>query len=162
MLYLLNPKVWIAVVVLVFLAGTHVGAYRSGRAAIQTKWDLQVAKQKEEALKAEQAARSKEQALVAAKDQAEKRYAELKKQTAVAVAGAKSELDGLRNELAAAGSAASQDASACPRTASRAGLESELLGHCAKTLVGLAEEADRLEALVVGLQGYVKNVCLAK
>lgn len=159
MFYLLNPKLWIAVVIAVFFAGTHMGAYRSGRAVVQAKWDKQIAAQKEAALNAEQAARKKEQELIDAKQLAEQKYVQLKKQAAVSSAAANDELGRLRDELATSSNPTRQDSPTCPRTDARAGLESELLGYCAKALTDLAAEADRLETLVVGLQQYVKNVC---
>lgn len=42
------------------------------------------------------------------------------------------------------------------------GPERYLLGQCASALAGLAKTADGLEIQIVGLQSYVKNICLAR
>lgn len=160
MLYLLNPRVWLAAALIVLLGVTHFSAYRTGRAAVMAAWEKEKAELTANLLKAEQAARQVEQKLVKARQQAEVRYAEEKRKADVAAVGAKSELDRLRDTLADAGRATCADPSAAARVASGTRLESELLGHCATTLTDLAAEADRLEALVVGLQQYVKNVCV--
>lgn len=144
-------KLTLAIVVAVALAGTHWKAYVEGKHTVQAEWN----KQK---LDAEIAARAKEQALVAEKQKAEEAYVQEKRKAARAAADARTELDQLRNALAATGQPG-QVTAAGPRINDRAGLESELLGQCASALVSMAAEADRLEAWIVGLQGYVKNVC---
>jgi hypothetical protein len=110
---------------------------------------------------AEQAARSREHDLLAARQKAEERYELEKRKAAVAGSRARSELDGLRNELYAIPAPSPKDPAPAIRADDRATLERELLGSCAKTLVGMAAEADRLAAVVVGLQTYVKNVCVS-
>lgn len=164
MYWLLNPRVWAALVLAAFLAFTHFTAYRSGRAHVRAAWDKDIAVRAEASLKAEQEARAKEQALIKSRQQAEVKYAEEKRKAAAAAAGAKSELDRLRDELAQPAPARStpSDPAAAERAAGAARLERELLGACATALTDLASEADRLEARIVGLQAYVKNVCLAK
>lgn len=110
---------------------------------------------------AEQAAREREQALNQARQKAEERYVEEKRRATVAAGRARTELDGLRDTLYALGApAAGQDPAAACRTDAGA-LERQLLGQCAAALVGVAGEADRLAAQVLGLQGYVREVCLA-
>lgn len=162
MLYLLDPRVWIAAALLVVLTFTHTMTYRAGKNAVRTAWDKDIAARTAQALETEQKNRAKEQQLVAARQQAETRYVEEKRKAAAAATGAKSELDRLRDELAAPRNSACPNPAAPARSNGGAGLESELLGHCATALVGMAAEADRLEAQVVGLQQYVKQVCLAK
>lgn len=162
MFYLLDPRVWIAAVILVALTVTHTVAYRSGKANVRAEWNKDIAARTAQALQVEQENRAKEQQLVAARQQAEERYAKEKRKVAAAAAGAQSELDGLRNELATAGRPACADPAAAARADGGAGLERDLLGACATALVGMAQEADRLEAQLVGLQQYVKQVCLAK
>lgn len=72
-----------------------------------------------------------------AKNDAEKRA----KNNAVAAAGARSELDRLRNAIAApAGAGVSEDAAAAVRRANTAG---ELLGQCAAEYTDVAQAADR-------------------
>ena len=144
-------KLTLAIVVAVALAGTHWKAYVEGKHVVQAEWN-------KERLVAEKAAREKEQALVAGKQKAEEAYVQEKRKAARAAADARTELDRLRSALSAGGEPA-QAAASGPRINDRAGLESELLGQCAAALVSMAAEADRLEAWIVGLQGYVKNVC---
>ena len=135
----------------IVLAGTHWKAYVSGRQAVQAKYEAAAAQQ-------EKAYRAKEQALVAAKQEVEVRYAQLKKRNAADAAGSRGELERLRDSLAQREAPA--DAPAVPRANGGSGLERELLLEGAAALAELAAEADRLEAMVVGLQGYVRNVCL--
>jgi leucyl aminopeptidase (aminopeptidase T) len=136
-----------------FLAATHWKLYVAGQNSVRVQYQ-------DAALKAEQAARAQEQALIQAKQKAEAAYVKEKQKAAAAAASADRALDGLRSALAERAAAA--DTATCTRVDAGVGLEQELLGHCAAALVGLAAEADRLEALVVGLQGYVKNVCTRK
>lgn len=130
------------------------------------RYDAQVAQMKQgyaqSLQRAEELARKREHDLLAARQKAEDQYDLEKRKAAAAVTRSRSELDGLRNELYAISPPGAKDPSAALRADGRAGLERELLGSCASTLVGVAAEADRLAAVVVGLQGYVKEVCLAK
>lgn len=146
-------KLTAAAVLALLLTGTHWKAYVAGQQAVRAEY--QAAQ-----LQAEKEARAREQRLVEEKQKAEAAYVDQKRKAAVAVSGARSELDRLRDALAARSAGA--PTATCPRAADRAGLEQHLLGQCASALVGVAAEADRLETLVVGLQGYIKNVCLEK
>jgi hypothetical protein len=113
--------------------------------------------------KASEAARVQEQKLVEARQKVEVDYAQHKKRAAVAAAGAQSELSRLRDALAApSAGAAGGDTRPAERVDGVAGLERELLGQCATAFVAMAAEADRLKAAVIGLQGYVREVCLAR
>ncbi len=161
MFYLLSPRVWIAAALLAILAGTHFTAYRSGRAAVMAAWEKERAIATAKALEAEQAARKREQELMAQRQQVENRYVQEKRKAVAAATATRSDLDRLRDELAIApASCPAPDPSAASRVASGARLERELFGACATALADLAQEADRLETIVVGLQQYVKNVCL--
>lgn len=161
MYWLLNPRVLVAAVLLVVLGATHFTAYRAGRAHVRAAWDKERAELTAKALEAEQAARKKEQELVAQRQKLEEKYAQDKRKAAAAAAGAQSELDRLRDAIAAApGCQAGANPAAASRAAGASRLESELLGHCAQALTDLAAEADRLETRVLGLQQYVKEVCL--
>jgi len=162
MLYLLNPRVWIALAMAILLSITHFYAFRSGKSVVRAEWDKEKAVQLETALKQESEFRVKEQQLVKAKQESEVKYVELKKRYERSAAGAQSELGQLRDKLSPSGASASASAASGARVNAGAGLERELLGHCATALVGMAAEADRLEALVVGLQGYVRGVCMKK
>lgn len=141
------------------LVASHGYAYQRGRAAVQAQWDAERARQAEAALKAEQAQRAKEHALQEEKRKVEVQYAETKKKAASDAAAAQSELDRLRNALAARDRAASKDSATTGRV-DVTGIERELLGECASALVGMGTTAQRLAGKVLGLQGYVKNVCL--
>ena len=163
MYWLLSPRVWVAAALLVVLGATHFTAYRSGKAVVRAQWDKERAELATKALDAERAARKKEQALAAERKKLEDRYAQDKRKAADAAAGAQSELDRLRDALAAAPSCpATANPAAASRAAGAARLEFELLGACATALTDLAAEADRLETRVVSLQSYVKEVCLKR
>jgi hypothetical protein len=160
MYWLLNPRLWIAAALAALLAFTHFTVYRLGKSAVRAEWNEEKAAQAAFLLEQEKSFRKKEQALVVQRQQAEKRYVEEKRKAATAALAAESALDGLRNELAARDrDLASADSAASSRANGGAGLERELLGSCATALTELAAEADRLEARVVGLQAYVKQVC---
>jgi hypothetical protein len=88
------------------------------------------------------------------------RHEKTKRAIAATADAAGFELDGLRNELAARDRAADQAPSATSG-ADAAGAERQLLGACAQTLLGLAKDADRVEAKLTGLQDYVTSVCQA-
>lgn len=140
-------------VVLLVLAATHWKAYHSGMTSAEAKAARQ-------ALVAEQVAREREQQLVLARQKVEERYAQEKRVLQRSAAGAQSELDRLRDELAG-GRQAGSDPTAPGRADGSASLERELLSSCAGALVQLAAEADGLAARLIGLQGYVREVCLA-
>lgn len=146
-------KVAVSIIIAVVLAASHWKAYVVGKTTVMSQWQ-------QEKLDAEQDARKKEQQLVVAKDKAEKQYVEEKRKAAIAASSASAELDRLRNQLSA--NKDNNDTSTVTGIDGRTRLESELLGHCAATLVSMAAEADRLETVIVGLQSYVKDVCLAQ
>ena len=159
MFALMNPRLWLAVALAVALAASHGFAYKTGRATVRAEWDKDIAERTAQALKAEQDARAKEQALQTAKQKVEVNYAAQKKRDAVALSHAQSELDQLRVTLSAVSSSTGQDTGTTARTDGAGRLERELLGNCAQSLTELAREADRLETKLVGLQGYVREVC---
>lgn len=162
MLYLLNPRMWIGAAIIGLLAVTHMVAYRTGKVHVQAKWDKEKVVQLEAARKQEADFRAKEQKLIAAKQESEARYVELKKRFGRDAAAAGSELGRLRDALSAANEReATSNSAACSRANGGARLERELLGSCAAALTTMAAEADRLEAVVVGLQSYVRSVCLS-
>ena len=114
----------------------------------------------EQAQKAEQAARDREQALSVFRQQAEEKYVQEKTRAAAAASRARTELDGLRDAIYRSTPVAQDPGATCRIDDSAT--QRELFGQCATALVGMAAEADRLAANVVGLQGYVQGVCLAK
>jgi Tfp pilus assembly protein PilV len=109
-----------------------------------------------------EAARAQEHALAEAKQKAEEAYAAQKRKADVAARSARVELDGLRNELYAlsAPRKISENSTAAP-SADGAPIERKLFGECATALVEMAAGADTLAAQLVGLQSYVRNVCVA-
>ena len=137
-------------IVAVVLAGTHWKAYINGQKNVRAEYQ---AKQ----LAAEQAAREREQELVAERKKLEDRYVQSKRKADISAAAARAELERLRDQLAAGG-AATADPTAAIR-ADAGTVEGQLLGACASALVAVAEDADRLSAQVVGLQDYVRGVC---
>lgn len=112
--------------------------------------------------KSTEAARAQEQALGVAKQKAEEAYALEKRKAAVAARNARSELDGLRNELYAipVPNRSPDTNTTTPARVNGATIERQLLGECATTLVEVAANADRLATQVLGLQSYVANVCV--
>ena len=143
----------IVVIIAIVLAASHWKAYVVGKTTVMSQWQ-------QATLKAEQVAREKEQQLVAAKDKAEKKYVDEKRKAAVAASSASAELNRLRSVFTT--DKDNSDTATCAGVDGRTRLERDLLGYCATSLVQLAAEADRLETVVVGLQGYVKNVCLSQ
>lgn len=108
-----------------------------------------------------EAARAQEQALGTAKQKAEEAYALEKRKAAVSARSARVELDGLRNELYAIPAPVAGAAPTTPARPDGGSIERRLLGECAAALVEVAAGADDLAAQLVGLQGYVRNVCVA-
>lgn len=153
-------RITAALIVAALLAGTHWKAYVSGKKTVQAEWNLDIQQRTEQALAAEQAARNQEHQLVAAKQKAEEAYVNEKRKAARAAAGAQSELDRLRDAINDRGDSSCADPAAKPRANGITRLEQELLGQCAGALTELAAEADRLEAIVVGLQAYIRGTVL--
>lgn len=108
-----------------------------------------------------EAARAQEQSLSAAKQKVEESYALEKRKAARAARSARAELDGLRNELyALPAPVATADPTPIPRF-DGGSTERRLLGECASALVEMAAGADSLATQLIGLQGYVRSVCVA-
>ena len=153
---------------------THVaagllGAFFAATAAWQVqawRYDSRVAMLQqahaETLQKAEQAAREREQTMIQARQNVEEAYAQEKRKSSAAAARARTQLDGLRDELYAIPAPSKAGADSAPACRTDAGtLERQLLGQCATALVGVAAEADRLAMQVLGLQGYIRMVCTA-
>ena len=154
----------IATIVILFaLSFSHYFVYNKGQEAVHVQWDkekLVIAKVQADA--ADEALK-KLQMLQAEKQKVDQLYVQEKRKAAVAASNAQRELNRLRDTLTSSNTTESDNgASTVTRVNDRTGLEQELLGHCAATLVAVAAEADRLETVVVGLQSYIKNICLAK
>jgi hypothetical protein len=150
----LSPARWLAVLALCAgLVAGYVGwrghQREIGRAEVRTEYAAL-------ALQASEAARAKEQALTATNERID-RDLQLEKKRRVADAAVSA--DRLRDFQAALDERGTPSAAASGVNGT-GGLERELLGNCAKALVGLAETADRLESSLVGLQTYTRDVCL--
>ena len=151
----------LALVVAIAAAGWkihHTGVV-SGRAEVQASWDADIAVRTAAALKASEKARATEQVLQTKVAKVSNDYAKSQKAHAVAVASANDELRQLQAVLARPDQGGT-DSTATTGAYGTGGLERELLGQCAKTVVQLAITADRLEGKVVGLQGYISSVQL--
>lgn len=145
---LLNWRIWAALVVAVGLAASHWKVYHMGMTTVQAEWDkdtLQAIKDDDKTTKD----RISSNAKVDQKHQLEKA------QLQTHIADANAALDGLRDTLASAKQSNNPPA-ACRVDAG--GAERELLGQCATTLVRVAQEADRVEGKLNGLQDYVTRV----
>lgn len=151
------------VVVLLCLSFSHYFVYNKGQEAVHSLWTKdKLVKAKADADAADEALK-KLQTLQAEKQKVDQLYVQEKRKAAVAASNTQRELDRLLNNLSSNNTTETDNGSSTiTRTDGRARLEQELLGQCAATLVAVAAEADRLETVIVGLQSYVKNICLAK
>lgn len=147
------------------LIAIAVAAFVAGGAAWQVQaWRCDArlsaieAAQATEMARVVSAYREKEKSLLAAKNEAEVKYAQQRKAASRSADGARLALNSLRAAVkpSAAGTATASAASARTDGGSTA---RAVVGECAEALVGLAAEADRLTVMVGGLQGYVSGVC---
>jgi len=152
-------KAAIAAILLVALAGTHWKAYTIGRDLNAADHADQIRKQTEALRKRTEDYRTREQALVQEKNDAEVRYEQIRKRTRAADAGMRDQLGRLRDELAAASLPRSAEDSTASTGTDGAAIGRELFGDCAARYAGLAEETGRLRDQVIGLQDYVSSVC---
>jgi hypothetical protein len=155
----LSPKFWLGLGIVVALAISHWFMYDAGRTSIQVKWERDIAQRAAQALAAEQAARAREQDLVAQRQKVEEQYARETRRAAAAAAGAQSELDRLRRELATGRRSAGQDSTSAGGIDAACRPEREILGECGEALFGMAREADAAVGRLGALQDYVRNVC---
>ena len=155
MMAFLSWRVWAAVALAVFLAGTHWKAYHAGGKSVQAEWDAQTLALTQAALAAEAANRAKEQVL---QTKVQKVSAEYAKQKQVNADLAKSLDDSVRDFNATLNSVSTADSSTPTRDHGTGGLVNQLLGTCSATLAELAGEADRLEGKTLALQNYIKSV----
>jgi len=156
MLYLLNWRLWALGAILIALAGSHFTAYRSGGASARAQLQAYQLEQTQAAAAASEAARAKETVLQTNLAKVQANYAKVKKDNAVLVSSLD---DSLQQFKTALGDRSLKNPASTPGANGAGGLEWELLGNCAQSLAQLAETSDRLENKVVGLQGYVRDVC---
>lgn len=158
----LYARVVFAVIIALVLAMSHWKVYVMGKHTVQAEWNVEKLAQAEQLAAAEKAARAREQQLVQAKTEAEEKYAQIKKQVSVAVAGARAELDRLRYDLAARDVPGAGQTAAAGARVDAGSVERQLLGTCATEYTGMAGEVEGLRAQLIGLQDYVNNVCQYK
>jgi len=137
---LLSPRLWIALVISAALAFTHFAAYRSGKANIRAQWDAAKVVQQAQAAEATRINHAVESArqtkVIEAQNAAQTRNRKLQ---ADAIA-ARSELDRMRNQLAAGSSTMPTGAT------SASGIDpaavAAILSDCAGVATDLAGKAD--------------------
>lgn len=138
---LLSPKLWGVVAVTIALSASHFAAYRSGRAAIQARWNEAKLAQAELDRKGAEQTRAAERRqavdVIGAINEAKAR----EHKAMAAAAGARLERDRLRDDLADA----QRDLPSAPPSAciERANTLSGLLDQCAAAYQELAGQADR-------------------
>lgn len=151
MLALLSPRFWLVLALVGLLAFVNHRGFQRGKAAVQAVWTA-------DKLAASEATRQREKALTIASTKVDYALQQSKKRD---LAAGRAAADSLRSFKAAI--AAKPDDTPTPSGAvGRGGLERELLGSCATSLAELAITSDRLETKVVGLQGYVRDVCMSQ
>lgn len=154
------PKLIAAALFILGLVFSHGWMYHEGKAAGKKVYDKALAEQTERALQDERLARGKENALLEEKQKAEVKYEQTRRQAAAAATHALSELERLRHVIATREAGRAAKDSATGTCAYARAPEPELFGACAGALTDLAAEADGLRAQLIGLQLYVKQVCL--
>lgn len=147
MMLLLNWRIWAALVVAVVLAGTHWKAFHMGMTTVQAKWDADLL----QALEDDKKTTSQR---IASNAKVDQKFQIEKQQLQAHIADANLALDSLRDTLSAQQN--NNPPASCRIDAG--GAERELLGQCATTLVRVAQEADRVEGKLNGLQDYIKQV----
>jgi len=155
MMALLSPRVWAAIALCVFLAGTHWKAYHAGGKSVQADWTSEKLEQTRLAAATSEKNR-KEEALLQTKVQ--KVSADYAKQKQINADLSKSLDDSVRDFNTTLGSVSTADSSTSTRDHGTGGLVNQLLGTCSATLAELAGEADRLEGKTVALQNYINSV----
>ena len=154
MLALLTPRFWIGLALVALLTFTHGFVYRAGRAAVRAQWDADITMRVNDALIAEQAARAKEQDLIAKNQKVSAAYAAEKKRRvadAVVAAGRLSDLESALTNIASADTSATGRADDPAIAVAR---------QCARSLVLLDEYAQGLAGQTRGLQDYAKQMLI--
>ena len=155
MFALLSPRLWLAVALAAFLAGTHLTAYRSGKAVVRAEWTADIAERTAAALAASEAARVKEKALSIQVEAVRGQYAKQTQNLHTVAAAAGVGLRDLQQALAGPAAAASATATARADDANRARV---VVGACAKSVQSMAALLDEREQLVIGLQDYIRAI----
>ena len=153
MFALLSPRLWVALALAAVLAFTHGMAYRSGRGAIQAKWDKEHAEITAAALTASETARLREHALQKANEGIDRDYQTQKTKLA---ADKRVTDDSLRVLQAAIG----QPGSVAGATSSPDDPRDTIINQCASALNSLDGYAKSVALTAIGLQGYAREVCI--
>lgn len=136
---LLNWRVWAAIILAAALAFTHYTAYRSGKAVVRAEWNAEKLKQTEQLAAANAEYRRIEQRrnsmVMEALNAAKKREI----LAAAAARDLRTELDGLRDDLASAGANLSRASSRSLRQRIQA-LDT-VFEQCTRAVEGLAGDA---------------------
>lgn len=146
-------RLTLALVVAVVLAATHWKAYVAGQGSVQAQWDLEKYDRMELVVKAERAAREREQAL---RKTVENQDHELQKQKALNAALSRAHAERLREYEAALSRAAEDPAP----TGGTAGPFARIAGECGAALTALDEHARGLATTARALQDYAAGVCV--
>ena len=139
MIWLLNWRVWAAIILAVGLAASHLAVYKAGKNAVQVEFDVYKMAAEMASKAAIEQARETEQGwqikLNQERDNATKREQAIRADARIAHAAS----DGLRDQLSAtARRIAEAPASSCPDAAATIG---GLLDNCQARYIGLAEKA---------------------
>ncbi|MDE2098886.1 MAG: hypothetical protein KGL39_16655 [Patescibacteria group bacterium] len=157
MALLLNWRIWAALALAVFLAGTHWKAYVSGKKTIQAEWDAEKVVLQHEALEAQAANAETARLNQKAVERLDHDLQESRKARDVAAAALD---DSVRRIQSAVGGQATGEASA------PSGPDDDpahaILGQCAQAVAGMVREAGGLREQAEGLQRYAREVCLSK
>lgn len=159
MMALLSPRLWMALAVAIFLAGTHYSVYRSGKHQVRLQWDASIAQQTAAALATSEAARAREQILQATTRKVAHDFQVEKTLRAAADARASDSLQRLDAALASIASAAGADPAAPARTDDDP--RDGIIAECAGALVGLDKAYRGLADQTRALQQYASGVCVS-
>lgn len=164
--WLVSP--WLRYGAAAALAGIAVGLAQGWRygeriAVLERDWSKERAALSDAARRAEVANRQTETRMQEAVENERTESRAREAQYADAAAGARAQRDRLRQQLAAAG----RDGVASPDPSAGSGLDGAadgaavlrfVVGQCVDRYIDVAEEADRLGARLIGLQGYARAI----
>ena len=156
---LLNWRTWAGIAAAIALAGSHWFAWHQGGLSERLEFERYVSEQKTAHIADLEAARAKEQALQLTNAKVIHDYQALKRTSTDSAASAKSERMRLLAALAAlAARAATTDSTTGPRA--DADPTERVLRESVERYQEVAGDADRLSDQVIGLQAYVRGVCV--
>ena len=154
MMYLLNWRVWAAIILCLAQAAFGWKMYKIGGNSVQVTFDAYKNQQVLDTLAAERAARAKEQSLQVANQKVSQNYETLKTATATAVGAL--DADRLRLQAALAARSVPGDPGASP--SADASPEVRILGECIDRRSEVAKDAQAVTDKLIGLQDYVRRV----